>query len=117
MNTQHFKELLEKEKMTLEGELKGLGVKDKKTGDWEATPEGEFATEPDENDRADRFEDFEERSSTLNELEARLREIEEGLAKIADGSYGICIVCNNPIEEDRLEANASAKTCIAHKEM
>jgi len=110
MNTDQIKQKLEEEKVLLEGELGSLGRVDK-TGDWEATPEVQSAPEADENDLADRAEDFEERSSTLNVLESRLSDVNIALDKIAKGSYGKCENCGNPIEEDRLEANGSARTC------
>jgi RNA polymerase-binding protein DksA len=112
MDIQIQKTKLEAEKKLVETELKDLGQVDQK-GDWEATPEAQSAPEPDENDLADRTEDFEERSATLNVLEARLKDIQDALKKIEDGTYGICEVCGKPIEEDRLEANPAARTCKA----
>ena len=41
-------------------------------------------------------------------------EIDAALEKMEKGTYGICEVCNKPIEEDRLEANPAAKTCKEH---
>jgi RNA polymerase-binding transcription factor DksA len=46
-------------------------------------------------------------------LEKRLADVENALNKIDGGSYGICEVCGNKIEEDRLEANPAARTCKA----
>jgi DnaK suppressor protein len=112
MNTHAYKTKLEAEKKLLEGELANLGRKDEK-GDWEATPETQTAPEADENDMADRTEDYEERTATIAALEPRLKDINDALAKIEDGTYGICEVCGKPIEEDRLEANPAARTCKA----
>jgi len=110
MNIQDQKNKLEEEKKLLESELRGLGQVDK-TGDWEATPETQTAPEADENDMADRAEDFEERSATLDVLEERLLDINHALQNIESGTYGMCEVCGMPIEEDRLEANPAARTC------
>ena len=107
-----IKQKLQKEKELLEAELGSLGHVDS-TGDWEATPETQTAPEADENDLADRSEDFEERSSTLNVLESRLVDIKVALDKIEGGKYGMCEACGNQIEEDRLEANPAARTCKA----
>lgn len=107
-----IKQKLEDEKNVLEAELSSLGRVDK-TGDWEATPREQTAPEADENDLADRAEDYEERSSTLNVLEARLLDIKVALDKIEGGKYGICESCGNQIETDRLEANPAARTCKA----
>ncbi len=115
MNIDKYKTKLEEEKKLLEEELGSLGRVDK-TGDWEATPEIITSPEPDENEMADRTEDYEERSSTLNALEIRLRDVNLALKKIEDRNYGICEICQNKIEEDRLEANPSAQTCKNCKE-
>ena len=68
----------------------------------------------DDNDAADRFEDFEERTSMLNTLQARLTDIKDALAKIENGTYGKCEVCGKPIEKDRLLANPAARTNKEH---
>lgn len=69
-----LKASLLEEKATLERQLSEIGIKDEVTKDWEAVPEQSEA-ESDENDLADRSEDFEERTATLNTLESRLKEI------------------------------------------
>jgi DnaK suppressor protein len=112
MNTHTYKTKLEAEKKLIEGELADLGRVDAK-GDWEATPETQTAPEADENDLADRTEDYGERTATIAALEPRLKDINDALAKIEDGTYGVCEVCGKPIEEDRLEANPAARTCKA----
>lgn len=114
--THALKEKLEAEKKTLMDELSGLGTRDKESGDWEATSpiEAGEPTESDENDLASRSEGFEERSSTLGVLEARLRDVTEALARMEAGNYGACDVCGSPIESDRLEANPAARTCMTH---
>ena len=67
-------------------------------------------------ERADRFEEFEENSAIMVPLKARLDEVNNALGRIEEGTYGTCSVCANPIEEDRLNANPAASTCIAHME-
>jgi RNA polymerase-binding transcription factor DksA len=111
MDTEHAKQKLEEEKKLLEGELGGLGRKDKITGEWEAVPEAQTAPEADENDLADRAENFEERSSLVVTLETRLSDITQALDAIEDGTYGVCKSCGKKIEDDRLEANPAAATC------
>lgn len=107
-----YKTKLEEEKKILEDELSSLGQVDK-TGDWKATPESEMSSQEvqDEADMADRAEDFEERSSKLDLLEARLSDINKALEKMEKDNYGICENCKEKIEEDRLEVNPAAKTC------
>jgi hypothetical protein len=36
------------------------------------------------------------------------------IKKIDENKYGLCEVCGKEIENDRLEANPSAKTCKEH---
>ena len=110
-----YKIKLEEEKKLLEEELASIGKEDKETGDWEATPESEIKSQEvqDEGDMAERAEDYEERSSILSVLENRLNDIKKALSKIEDETYGNCEVCGVKIEDARLEANASAKTCEA----
>lgn len=45
-----------------------------------------------------------------------LQKIEEALAKIEDGIYGICESCEEPIEAKRLEIQPTAEYCIRCKE-
>ena len=42
-----------------------------------------------------------------------LQEIEAALARIRDGSYGICIDCGGEIGRARLKADPKAKRCLA----
>ena len=44
------------------------------------------------------------RVGTAKELEAMLRDVERALAKIEEGTYGICDRCGRLISEARLEA-------------
>ncbi len=102
------------EKKTLTAELAGLG-KHGPAG-WEATTETPDENEVDPNTVASRFEDFEEKSALMIPLEERLKQVDAALAKLADGTYGTCRVCNNPIEAERLAANPAAETCMTHLE-
>lgn len=48
-------------------------------------------------------------SRDLNELS----EVETALAKLADGSYGECVDCGDPIPYPRLEAYPAARRCVS----
>ena len=113
-DTTKFKDRLLAEKTNLEEELRGIALFNTETNTWEATPDQDMIGEIDDNDVADRFEDFEERSSMVNTLQARLTDVNHALAKIENGTYGICEVSGEKIETDRLEANPSARTCKKH---
>lgn len=114
MNTQPFKEKLDIEKKGLEEELGQIAIFNTETNIWEATPDQDMMGEIDDNDAADRFEDFEERSAMVTTLQARLNDINIALGKIENGTFGICEVSGEPIEMDRLEANPAARTNKAH---
>lgn len=46
-----------------------------------------------------------------------LREIEAALARIDEGTYGICESCDEPIDPRRLEVVSYARLCVACREM
>jgi RNA polymerase-binding transcription factor DksA len=110
-----FKHMLEEELRVVEDQLKKAGTQNE-AGEWEATGGDidETATESDE--LGDRMEEYGENRAEVDEIQIRWRNIERALDKIEEGTYGICEVGGEQIEEDRLEANASARTCKAHME-
>lgn len=115
MNTDAYKTALQEERETLMEELGPLAIMDPMTEEFELVPQNESGeeTESDENDLADKFEDFAERGAKVDVLETRIHDVEDALAKIEDGTFGTCEKCEKPIEEDRLEANPAARTCMA----
>ena len=50
----------------------------------------------------------------LGEAEAALDEVDAALARLADGSYGICVTCGDRIADERLAASPTAATCDQH---
>ena len=116
MDKNKIKEKLEKERDQLLEELRDMGKLNRETGEWEATPEEMASREVDQNDMADRFEDFESRSSMIKVLEPRLNNILRALKSLNKGTFGVCEVCGKEIEVARLEANPAAKTCKKHLE-
>jgi RNA polymerase-binding transcription factor DksA len=111
-----IKEKLEKERDSLLEQMKGMGKLNAETDEWETTPEEQDFPESDENDKADRFEDFEARSSVMRTLEPRLNSILKALKGINKESFGKCVVCKKEIEMARLEVNPAAQTCKKHLE-
>lgn len=51
-------------------------------------------------------------AAVLALAQRRLVEIDEALARLADGSYGSCAQCGADIGDERLAARPSATTCI-----
>jgi RNA polymerase-binding protein DksA len=47
-----------------------------------------------------------------NDQKQRLAQIDQALARIAAGTYGICDMCGKPIAPERMEANPLATLCI-----
>jgi len=45
-------------------------------------------------------------------LDAKLRDVERALAKLDEGTYGICDVCGSSIQDERLEAIAWVVLCV-----
>jgi RNA polymerase-binding transcription factor DksA len=114
IDVSQMKEKLLSEKATLEGELKTVGrINPDNPKDWEPTPplDGETA---DDNVQADRIEEYEEHTAILKQLEIRYNSVLHALKNIEDGSYGVCEVSGEPIEEERLLANPAARTCTKH---
>lgn len=108
---ENYKNKLEEEKALIESELGGVAIKHEVTGVWEAKPMEETYAEADENDQADRTEDYGERTALVNTLGSRLNDVLSALNEIEAGTFGNCTVCGMKIEEDRLEANPAARTC------
>jgi RNA polymerase-binding transcription factor DksA len=116
LDKKKIKEKLEKERDMLMEQLGDMGKLNPETGEWEAIPEEMAQPEADQNDMADRFEDFEERSSMIKVLEPRLNNILRALKGINRESFGLCEVCKKDIEAARMEANPAARTCKKHLE-
>lgn len=116
LDKKKIKEKLEKERDMLVLQMKDFGKQNPKTGEWEATPEDLGYKATDQNEMADRFEDFESRSSMMEVLEARLKSVSNALKAIDKKTFGTCKICHKQIESARLEVNPSARTCKKHLE-
>ncbi len=116
LDKKKIKEKLEKERDLLLEELRDMGTLNPETGEWEATPEEQAVPEADQNDMADRFEDFEARSSMTKTLAPRLADVLKALKDLNKESFGECAVCKKDIESARLEANPAARNCKEHME-
>ena len=84
----------------------------KKGGDWQGSslaPEGE---ESDPIDAADQIEELVLNVPLVEELEHKLIDVEDALAKVEKGGYGTCEDTSEPIPYERLKANPSARTIV-----
>lgn len=115
MNTEHFKGKLEAEQDLLVKQLADIAVEGE-NGLWNAKdPQMDVmspAAEP--NEAADKVEELDERGEEVTGLSARLDDVRQALQNIERNAYGICDMCSQAIEEERLEANPAARTCMAH---
>lgn len=118
LHMQHVehKARLESELEQVVQELKSIASFNEETGDWEALPVVEELGEADENVAADTAEELTTRQAVVAQLETRYRNINRALEKIANGTYGICELSGEPIEEARLTANPAARTNIANRD-
>ena len=115
---EHFKKKLEAEKKLLEEELGKVGRRNPDNlSDWEATPPVDRDTsQADENTVADSIEGYEENVAIVNTLETRYQDLKSALDKIKHNTFGLCQVCGEEIDTERLEANPSARKCREHME-
>ena len=113
--TEQFKKKLLAEKTVLEGELTELGQKNPNNpNDWQASTENIQVDPADENEVADKLEEYEGNAAIIRQLESQLKDVNDALERLEKGNYGICEICGKPIEKDRLEANPSARVSIKH---
>lgn len=105
---------MEKELSLLERDLATVGRKNPyQKGDWEAT-EPEDGHEVEEGEIADKLSEYNDNIGAVDQLELKLNNVKDALTRIENGSYGICTVCKEKIEEDRLNAYPAASTCKTH---
>ncbi len=116
MSQEEYKTRLETDLREVKDELKSIAFEDKSTGDWIAIPVSEDLKTADENIEADAVEEWDTRQAILAQLEIQHLNIKHALQKITAGTYGICEISGEPIEEERLQANPAARTNIANRE-
>jgi phosphoserine phosphatase RsbU/P len=65
-------------------------------------------------DRRHRLEHAVMESDHDGRLHSLIEEVDTALARMEDGSYGICEYCHEPVEADRLLANPLVRFCLDH---
>lgn len=115
-DTHALKERLEQELATLELELVDVGyLHPAKSSEAWAERQADLSEDTeDRNILADKFEENTTNDSIARELVVRHNSIKEALGRIEAGTYGLCVTCNKPISQGRLDANPAASTCIEH---
>jgi DnaK suppressor protein len=107
-----LKEALLKEKSELEENLNRIAKPIDNKGDY-ATSFEDIGTDRDDN--ATEVEQYTDNLSIENTLEKRLKDINDALTRMENGTYGTCSDCNEEIEIDRLRANPAARRCVTCK--
>jgi len=108
INHTFFKEILLMRKAELEKILFNISNEIKDINKCDIKDEGDFATASMDSGR-----DYQIYLQQKKELE----EINEALKKIEEGTYGICEMCEEPIQEERLKIKPYAKYCIICREI
>jgi len=112
---EYFKQKLLAEKKVLETDLAGVGQKNPGVAQgWEATSGTIEVDTADDNELADKLEEYEGNVAIVKPLEEQLEQVNDALERINKGTYGMCETCGKPIERERLEANPAAKISIKH---
>jgi len=107
MNTKHFKEILLLRKAELEKILFDITNEIKEINRCDIKDEGDLAAASMDSGRD--WQIFLNQKKELEEINAALKRIEKG-------TYGICEMCDEPIQKARLEIKPYAKYCIICKE-
>lgn len=104
-----LKEKLLAEKARLESELSRFAKSTDAVGNYETQIEN-IGTDPDEN--ATEVEGYVDNLALEDNLEGQLRDVNDALAKMEKGVYGVCEKTGKEIALDRLEAYPAARTAI-----
>ena len=106
---ERFKQKLLSEKSRLEDELSRFARKDE-TGDYRTEFPEDIGSRNDEN--ASEVEEYADNLALEQSLEGQLREVNDALARIEKGTYGICEKTGREIPLERLEAYPAARTVV-----
>lgn len=104
-----LKEKLLADKARLEEELGRFAKPTEVAGNYETQFET-IGTDPDEN--ASEVEAYADNLSLEATLESDLKDVNDALAKMETGTYGICEKTGEMIPMERLEANPAARTIV-----
>ena len=114
MSHDELKATLTEQLAAITSELQSVATHNPETDDWVAVPVPADMHNADPNDDADAVEEWNERRASMAQLEVRYKNIKRALKKIEDGTYGVCEISGEPIEDERLAANPAARTNMAN---
>jgi RNA polymerase-binding protein DksA len=112
LDTEEFRRLLEEERARLTQAAGRLHTEATTNPEDEAGEIGGWGTDNHPADTASATYDRELDEGLEESAQNTLRQIDAALARIEDGTYGICEICGKPIGEERLRAIPWATRCI-----
>jgi DnaK suppressor protein len=104
----YFKEILESRKEQIDKNISGVNDELDQLNGLELNDEGDHAS-VNNNSMIE--------SAIVQQQEQELREIDVALAKIANGEYGVCEMCEDDIGFQRLKVKPHAIYCIDCREI
>jgi RNA polymerase-binding protein DksA len=104
-----LKEKLLAQKKQLEAELSRIAKPANAEGDY-TTNFSDIGSDEDEN--ASEVEEYTDNLALEDVLEKQLRDTNDALEDIGNGTYGVCKNCKQEISIDRLMAYPAARSCI-----
>jgi RNA polymerase-binding transcription factor DksA len=99
---------LEEEKKRLVAQMSDLSAQDPFTNVDRASDKASSDTEASDESSHDRF------TAMLDEMKRKLKDTDEALSRIGNGTYGYCAVCGDMIDTDRLSIIPTATVCLRH---
>lgn len=106
VDTKAIQQKLEEEQKQLVARIADLSAQDPFT-DTERANDNSGETDANEESSHDRF------AAMVSELQDKVDAIGSALSRIADGTYGTCSSCGNPIEPQRLAILPTATLCLS----
>ena len=107
---ENLRATLEEEKTSVVQTLAEHGKKI--DGNWQGVAQGFEENAADETDGADKMEELATNIPLVETLEARLKDVDDALAKMKEGTYGTSEDTGEEISIERLRANPAARTNI-----
>lgn len=105
-------ELIERKNQIIK-DLDDISNKDSKDPTKHIAKFPEYGNKSDEN--AQEITEYTTNLATEKVLESTLRDIESSLARIEEGTYGVCKYCKEPIGKKRMLARPVASACVPCK--
>jgi RNA polymerase-binding transcription factor DksA len=110
----HARQLLDEERVRLEG-IRGGIARDGLIPETDEQTIQEAAAGQHPADVGTETEYRSQDLGMLEQVERDLAEVADALRRLDDGSYGRCEVCGQPIPDERLEAEPTARFDVEHQ--